>query len=90
MTYVREPVTTSGTLHGNGRTANYTVSALRATFSGTKLIKNFQHSIEWVSTSLPEVDYQLSGGRRRFDSIDTLSPAAREDGRYVVLTTHSC
>jgi hypothetical protein len=60
MTYIREPVRIRGVLRGGEHIANCMVSAVRATLSGTRLIKNFQHSIISVSKPLPEGDYKLS------------------------------
>jgi hypothetical protein len=36
------------------------VSALRVTLQGTRLFKDCQYSIEWLSRSLPNGDYSLS------------------------------
>jgi hypothetical protein len=60
MTYTREPVRMSGTLHGQGQTATCTVSATRVTLQGTRLSQDCQYAIDWVSQPLPEGDYKLA------------------------------
>jgi hypothetical protein len=49
----------SGVLQGFGETAKCMVSALRVTLEGTRLFKDCQFSIEWVSRPLPEGNYRL-------------------------------
>jgi hypothetical protein len=61
MSYTREPIRMSGVLRGsNGLSSNCMVSALRVTLEGTRLFKDCQLSIVWISRSLPDGDYRLS------------------------------
>ena len=60
MSYTREPIRMTGILRGSGETSNCMVSALRVTLQGTRLFKDCQYSIEWLSRSLPNGDYSLS------------------------------
>ena len=60
MISTRERVTMSGVLCGKGQMARCRVSAMRVTLSGTKLHIDCQHTIEWISESLQEGDYELS------------------------------
>ncbi len=63
MSYTREPIRMSGILRSsNGQSSNCMVSALRVTLEGTRLFKDCQHSIVWLSRSLPDGDYRLSFG----------------------------
>ncbi len=50
----------SGVLCGKGEIAKCRVSALRVTLFGTKRHIDCQHTIEWVSQTLPKGDYELS------------------------------
>ena len=50
MSYTREPIRMPGVLCGsNGQSSNCMVSALRVTLEGTRLFKDCQHSIVWLS-----------------------------------------
>lgn len=49
-----------GTLCGNNEKAECTVSAVRVTLSGTRLFKDCQYVVEWVSKTLPLGTYRLS------------------------------
>jgi hypothetical protein len=60
MTFTREPVRMSGILRGQGKTARCTVSATRVTLIGTRLSKDCQYVIDWVSKPLPMGDYKLA------------------------------
>lgn len=60
MTFKREPVRMSGMLRGQGQTARCTVSATRVTLLGTRLSKDCQYAIDWVSRRLPSGDYSLA------------------------------
>jgi hypothetical protein len=61
MSYTREPIRMSGVLRGsNGLSTTCMVSALRVTLQGTRLFKDCQLSIVWLSRSLPDGEYRLS------------------------------
>ena len=60
MAYRREPIRMSGVLRGNGVTAMCMVSALRVSLEGTRLFKDCQLSVEWVSKHLPDGNYSLA------------------------------
>lgn len=60
MSFTREPVRISGILRGGGQKAECTVSALRVTLEGTRLFKDCQLSIDWVSKDLSDGEYKLS------------------------------
>jgi hypothetical protein len=60
MTYAREPVRMTGTLKGQGQMATCTVSATRVTLLGTRLSRDCQYVIDWVSKTLPTGDYELA------------------------------
>jgi hypothetical protein len=60
MTFTREPVRMLGTLRGNNETAECMVSAVRVTLSGTRLFKDCQYVVEWVSKTLPLGTYRLA------------------------------
>jgi hypothetical protein len=49
-----------GILHGRGETARCMMTALRVTLAGTRLSKDCQLSIEWISKPLPEGKYSLT------------------------------
>lgn len=60
MTFMREPIRMSGTLRGQGQTAQCMVSATRVSLLGTRLSKNCEYAIEWVSRALPLGNYKLA------------------------------
>ena len=60
MTFTRDPVRMSGTLRGNNEKAECMVSAVRVALSGTRLFKDCQYGVEWVSETLPLGTYRLS------------------------------
>lgn len=60
MTFSRDPVRMSGTLRGNSQIADCTVSAVRVALSGTRLYKDCQYIVQWVSKTLPLGIYRLS------------------------------
>ena len=60
MAFTRDPVRMSGTLRGSGLTAQCMMTALRVTLAGTRLFKDCQLSIEWISKPLPEGNYSLT------------------------------
>lgn len=60
MPYTRDLVRMSGVLRGSNGRAECTVSAVRVTLVGTRLSKDCQYSIDWVSTRLPLGDYRLA------------------------------
>lgn len=78
MAFTREPIRVSGFLRGSGGSAKCMVSALRVTLEGTRLSKDCQLSIEWVSNPLPKGDYKLT-----FDD-QTVQMRNSDDGWRVV------
>ena len=60
MTFTRDPVRMSGTLHGSSQKADCTLSAVRVTLSGTRLYKDCEYVVEWVSKALPLGTYRLT------------------------------
>ena len=67
MSFTRETVRMSGVLRGSGRTAECMVSALRVSLVGTRLFKDCQLSIDWVSKDLSDGEYKLSFDERDVD-----------------------
>ena len=67
MPFTREPVRMSGVLRGEGQKAECIVSALRVTLEGTRLFKDCQLSIDWVSKDLPDGEYKLSFDDKAID-----------------------
>ena len=67
MSFTRETVRMSGTLRGSGQMAECMVSALRVTLEGTRLFKDCQLSIDWVSQNLSDGEYKLSFDERDID-----------------------
>ena len=60
MAFTRDSVRMSGTLRGNNQKADCAVSAVRVALSGTRLYKDCQYVVEWVSKTLPFGTYRLS------------------------------
>jgi hypothetical protein len=60
MAFTRDPVRMSGTLRGNNQNADCMVSAVRVALSGTRLYKDCQYVVEWVSKTLSFGTYRLS------------------------------
>jgi len=60
MAFTREPVRMAGILRGRGETAQCMMSAMRVTLDGTRLSKDCQFSLEWISKPLPEGNYSLT------------------------------
>ncbi len=71
MTFTRDPVRMSGTLHGNNQKADCTVSALRVALSGTSLYKDCRYVVEWVSKTLPFGTYRLSVEGKIIDMLNS-------------------
>lgn len=60
MTFTRDQVRMSGTLHGRNQKADCTLSAVRVALPGTRLYKDCEYVVEWVSKALPLGTYRLA------------------------------
>jgi hypothetical protein len=67
MSFKRESIRMTATLCGEGQKAQCMVSATKVTLLGTRLTKNCEYVIEWVSRILPEGNYTLAFEGRTID-----------------------
>ena len=62
-------IESNGTLRANNEKAECNVSAVRVALSGTRLFKDCQYVVEWVSKTLPLGTYRLSVGGKIIDML---------------------
>lgn len=60
MASIREPVSFAGMLRGQGHEANCTVRATKVSLPGSSDFTYINYSIEGVSETLPEGEYQIT------------------------------